>query len=112
MLLSLVVQAIWGCMPELGNDCPDMTNASSTYLSILIGAVIGALISWWIYNRQKKTSELQDSLLEKIKELNERHDEMLKKIHQIERHNQSALDSILKIEKKLEHSVTEGHNEP
>ena len=105
MLLSLVVQAIWGCVPELGSGCQDMTNSSSTYLSILIGAIIGALISWWIYNRQKKTSQLQDSLLEKIRELNERHDDMLKKIQQIERHNQTTLEAILSLEKKLVHIV-------
>ena len=110
MLLSLVVQAIWGCVPEIDSGCQDMTNSSSTYLSILMGAVIGALISWWIYNRQKKTSQLQDSLLEKIRELNERHDDMLKKIQQIERHNQTTLDAILNIEKKLEHIVRKGQN--
>lgn len=35
-----------------------MTNASSMYVSL--GAIIGAVISWWIYNIQKKTSMKQD----------------------------------------------------
>src|SRR5919198_726643 len=101
MMLPSIVQAIWGCVPEIANDCQDMTNSSSTYFSILIGAIIGAVISWWIYNRQKKTTRLQDATLEKIRELNERHDEMLKKIQQIEQHHQATLDGILKMEKSL-----------
>jgi hypothetical protein len=39
------ILAIWGCIPELSKDCIDMTNTSSTYLSILIGAVIDAVVS-------------------------------------------------------------------
>ena len=105
MIPSILVQAIWGCVPELANDCRDMTNSSSTYFSILIGAIIGALISWWIYNRQKKTSELQDTTLERIRELNERHDDVLKRIQQIEQHHQATLEAILKLEKRLEHLV-------
>ncbi len=100
-----VVHAIWGCLPEIANDCQDMTNSSSTYFSILIGAIIGALISWWIYNRQKKTSELQDETLEKIRQLNERHDEVLRRIQGIEQHHQSMLEAILKLEMRLEHMI-------
>ncbi len=47
--------AIWGCMPEITKGCIDMTNASSTYLSIALGAVVGALISWLIFALQKKS---------------------------------------------------------
>src|SRR5438309_1013177 len=62
----------WGCIPEITKNCQDMTNASSTYLGIVGGAIIGAIVSWWIYNRQKKTSEMQDSTLNRIKELDEK----------------------------------------
>ncbi len=31
-----------------------------------MGAAIGAIITWWVYNRQKKTSEMQDILLNQI----------------------------------------------
>lgn len=41
----------WGCLPELSPNCIDMTNSSSTYLRIIIGAII----SWLIFNRQKQT---------------------------------------------------------
>ncbi len=53
MLLSAL--ALWGCVPELTKNCVDMTNASSMYVSLGLGAIIGAVISWWIYNIQKKT---------------------------------------------------------
>ena len=95
----------WGCIPELTKDCQDMTNASSTFLGILIGAIIGALISWWIYNRQKKTSEKQDLTLSQIKELNERHDAILKRLEQSELRHDSALNAILELNKKIEHVI-------
>src|ERR671925_2293397 len=68
-MLQNLFLVTWGCIPELTKDCQDMTNASSTYLGIAIGAVIGGIISWWIYNRQEKTSEKQDLTLTHIKEL-------------------------------------------
>ena len=74
------ILAIWGCVPEITNDCIDMTNASSTYLGIAGGAIIGAIVSWWVYNRQKKTADMQDSALNRIKELDESHDRILKKL--------------------------------
>jgi Na+/glutamate symporter len=95
----------WGCIPELTKDCQDMTNASSTYLGILIGAIIGGLISWWIYNRQNKTSEKQDLTLSHIKELNERHDAILKRLEQSELRHDSTLDAILELDKKIEHII-------
>jgi uncharacterized membrane protein len=55
MILSIL--AVWGCMPEVTKSCMDMTNASSTYLSIAIGAVVGALVSWWLYKIQQNTAK-------------------------------------------------------
>jgi len=43
-----------------------MTNSASMYLGVLIGALIGVIISWWIYYRQKKTTEKQDEVIKKI----------------------------------------------
>jgi len=76
MLLQIL--ALWGCMPEIARDCVDMTNASSTYLSIALGAIAGAVISWWIYNMRKKTSVKQDETLRRISELEENYDKVLK----------------------------------
>jgi Na+/glutamate symporter len=105
MLQNLLLQATWGCIPELSKDCQDMTNASSTYLGIAIGAIIGGIISWWIYNRQNKTSEKQDLTLNHIKELNERHDKILKRLEQLDMRHDSALNAILELNKKIEHIV-------
>jgi hypothetical protein len=96
---------IWGCIPELSKDCQDMTNASSTYLSIVAGAIVGGIISWWIYNRQRKTTEKQDLTLTRIKELNERHDRMLKRVQESEKRNDSTLNAVLELNKKIEYMI-------
>jgi Na+/glutamate symporter len=96
---------MWGCIPELSKDCQDMTNASSTYLGIVVGAIIGGIISWWIYDRQRKTSEKQDLTLSRIKELNERHDRILKRLEQSDMRQDSTLNTILELDKKIEHII-------
>jgi Na+/glutamate symporter len=104
-MLQNLLLLTWGCIPELTKDCQDMTNASSTYLGIAIGAVIGGIISWWIYNRQKKTSEKQDLTLTHIKELDERHDRILKRLEQSDERHDSTLNAILDLNKKIEHII-------
>ena len=96
---------IWGCIPELSKDCQDMTNVSSTYLGIAVGAIIGGIISWWIYYRQMKTTEKQDLTLIHIKELNERHDRILKRLEQSDRRHDSTLKAILELNKKVDHII-------
>ena len=96
---------MWGCIPELSKECQDMTNASSTYLGIVVGAIIGGLVSWWIYDRQKKTSEKQDLTLTLIKELNERHDRILKRLEQSDVRHDSTLNAILELDKKIENII-------
>ena len=98
----MIAYAMWGCLPEITAECLDMTNASSTYLSILVGAIIGGLISWLIHTRQQKTAVKQDDTLERIKAISEQHDRILKTIESIEKHNKSTLDKILSIEKQIE----------
>ncbi|MDQ3837582.1 MAG: hypothetical protein M3270_11725 [Thermoproteota archaeon] len=51
MLHEFLLFISWGCIRELIKDYKDMTNAPSTYLGIAFGAIIGDIISWWIYNR-------------------------------------------------------------
>jgi type II secretory pathway component PulF len=110
MLLGLPIPilAMWGCIPELTRDCIDMTNSSSTYLGIAIGAAIGAVISWWIYNRQNKTSLKQDHLLERINELEQRNRQILLKVETFAQHHEELLkkifvinESILAIDKRM-----------
>lgn len=79
---------VWGCLTEISSSCDDISNASSMYLGIIVGAIIGGVISWWIYDRQKKTSEKQDRLLLRIKLLEE--------------HNEKILKDILKIDQKID----------
>jgi hypothetical protein len=105
IMLQNLLLFTWGCIPELTKDCQDMTNASSTYLGIVIGAVIGGIITWWIYNRQKKTSEKQDLALSHINEINERHDSVLKRLEESERRHDSTLNAILELNKKIEHII-------
>ncbi|NDB32088.1 MAG: hypothetical protein EB150_01875 [Nitrososphaeria archaeon] len=92
----------WGCIPELTNGCIDMTNSSSTYFSIIVGVIIGGLISLWIYNRQKKTSENQDAILQHIQDLDENHDKLLKRLEKSEEKHQITLDAILNLSKKID----------
>ncbi len=98
-MIEQILLSIWGCMPEIVNDCTDMTNASSTYFSIIIGAIIGSVISWWIYNRQKKTSREQERMLAKIARLEERHAMALRRIEELDRRHEEILDGIRKLER-------------
>ena len=82
-----------------------MTNSSSTYLGIAAGAVIGGIISWWIYNRQKKTADEQDFILKRIKELDENHDELLKQLENSEERHQYTLNAILELSKKIDSMI-------
>jgi gas vesicle protein len=79
-----------------------MTNSASTYLGILIGGLIGLIISWWIYYRQKKTTEKQDEVIKKIADLEELHYTLLKKIESLDKQHDKTLNSILKIEERFE----------
>jgi hypothetical protein len=103
--------APWGCTPEITKGCIDMTNASSTYLSIAIGAVVGALISWLVYALQKKSAAKQDENLKKLKELDERHDTILKLIQDFQKHQEDLLQQILSLDKKID-SIIERKNNP
>jgi hypothetical protein len=93
---------VWGCIPEITKNCQDMTNASSTYLGIAGGAIIGAIVSWWVYNRQKKTADMQDSALNSIKELDESHDRILKKLEDFDTRHETTLNTITELSKKID----------
>ncbi|MFL6326967.1 MAG: hypothetical protein ACJ705_09360 [Nitrososphaeraceae archaeon] len=86
-----------------------MTNTSSTYLSIALGAVVGAVISWWIYNMQKKTSIKQDETLRRINELEENHDKVLKSMQQFQKHQDKLLSQIFNLDKKID-AIIERYN--
>lgn len=93
---------LWGCMPELSKNCVDMTNASSTYLGIVGGAVIGAVVSWWIYHRQKFTTVKQDYILGRIKDLEENHTDILKKLEDFDDKHEHSFDTLQELSKKID----------
>ena len=94
-MLIEVVLGFWGCMPELIPTCPketfDMTNNSSTWVGLIAGLVIGAIISWWIYNRQKKTSKKQDTIITHLLRLEQR----------MIRLEKNTLEKILELDQKI-----------
>ncbi len=94
--------ALWGCIPEITRDCIDMTNTSSTYLSIALGAIVGGLISWWVYKIQKKTTAKQDETLRRINDLEESHDKVLKSIQHFQQHQERLLKRMLSLEDKID----------
>ena len=106
-MMILPILAVWGCMPEITKGCMDMTNASSTYLSISIGAVIGALVSWWLYKIQQNTSIKQEETLRLIKDIEESHDKVLKSIEQFQNHQERVLSEILSLDKKIDAIIEE-----
>lgn len=110
-MLYQIVFAIWGCMQELTPNCQDMTNASSTYLGIVIGAIIGGLITWWVYNRQNKTAKMQDKMLNKIADLEKIHIKILERIEALDKDHDTTLQHILKVDEKVEKEIEERKKE-
>jgi hypothetical protein len=106
------ILAVWGCIPEITKGCVDMTNASSTYLSIALGAIVGALISWWIYKIQKKTTIKQDETLKRINDLEEAHIRVLKSIQQFQEHQDRLLNKILSLDKKIDAIIEKQEDNP
>ena len=107
--MILPILGVWGCMPELAKGCVDMTNASSTYLSITIGAVVGALISWWVYKIQKNTTIKQEETLRLIKDIEESHDKVLKSIERLQNHQERVLSEIFSLDKKIDAIIEENN---
>ena len=105
--MVIPIPVIWGCVPEITRGCLDMTNASSTYLSIAIGAIVGALISWWIYKIQKNTTFKQEETLRRINDIEESHDKVLKSIEQFQNHQERVLIEILTLDKKIDAIIGE-----
>jgi predicted RNase H-like nuclease (RuvC/YqgF family) len=92
---------VMGCIPELTKSCVDMTNSSSTYLGIVGGAAIGAVISWWIYNRQMKTTRAQDYLLQRIEKIEENNGKILSQIEQFTRYHNTVLEKIIRLNETI-----------
>ena len=110
--MSMLIFAIWGCVQEFTKDCLDMTNASSTYLGIVIGALIGGVISWWIYNRQNKISREQDHILQHNNKLEQDNKKILMHLEEYTKHHDELLnrivllnENILAVDKKMQSMI-------
>lgn len=94
-------------MPELNSPLYNCTkdlvsNASSTWVGIAVGAAIGLAITWWIYNRQKKISDKQDIGLRHIEDLEKSHERILKSIEELQKHQERILSQILSLDKNID----------
>jgi Na+/glutamate symporter len=93
----------WGCFKEFGpTDCNDMSNTSSTYLGLVAGAVIGGVISWWVYYRQNKTSRKQDHVLYLIEQIERKNGKILKHLESYAKHHDVVLNKILLLEESIQ----------
>ena len=107
MVLEIFI--MWGCVDL--KDCfsaGDLSNIASTYIGIIIGALIGGFISWLIYNRQEKTSVIQKEIqghilnLEEKHEISlEKHENILEKIQIVEQNHEEILKNIFTLDKKI-----------
>lgn len=102
--------APWGCTPEITKGCIDMTNASSTWIGIVVGGVVGAFITWLVYYLQKKTTIKQDQSLERLEELDKRHDNILKLMQHFQKHQEKLLEQILGLDKKIDSAIERKKN--
>ena len=94
---------MWGCVDL--KDCSgagDLSNIASTYIGIIIGALIGGFISWLIYNRQEKISKTQDKMLISIKKIQEKHEHVLEKVQKFEEIHDKISNDIFILEKKID----------
>ena len=107
MVLEIFI--MWGCVDL--KDCfsaGDLSNIASTYIGIIIGALIGGFISWLIYNRQEKTAVIQKEIqghilhLEEKHEISlEKHENILEKIQIVEQNHEEILKNIFTLDKKI-----------
>jgi hypothetical protein len=93
----------WVCFTEFDHtNCMDMSNTSSTYIGLVAGAAIGGVISWWVYNRQNKTSRTQDHILHHIEEIERKNGEILTHLESYAKHHDLVLNKILLIDENIQ----------
>ena len=75
------------------------------YLGVIVGALIGGLITWWVYYRQNKTAKMQDEMLNKIAGLEQLHIKTLERMETFRQWHDAALQSILEVDEKVKRIV-------
>jgi uncharacterized membrane-anchored protein YhcB (DUF1043 family) len=92
-------------------DCKgiDLTNTAATIIGIIIGSFIGAVITWWVYNRQEKTAVKQKEILDHITDLEEKHElilekheVILEKVQIFDQNHDEMLKNILTLQNKID----------
>jgi gas vesicle protein len=91
--MALELFVIWWCIEAQHCQDEDISNVFSTIIGTVIGFVIGGIISWLIYDRQEKTANKQEQILEKIQAFEEKHDEMLNTILTLDKKIDSLLEN-------------------
>ena len=91
---------IWGCMAEFnttpGYVCPhDISNAASMWVGLVLGLILGGVLTWWVYYRQKKISEKQDHVLAHMLKLERRMLDMERRISEKILSSDKNIDSSL-----------------
>jgi hypothetical protein len=71
------------------------------HLGIVGGVAIGAEISWWIYNRQKKTSRKQDDIMQRIQKVEEKNRRILAHLKAFAKHHDSTLNKIFSLNENI-----------
>jgi hypothetical protein len=80
------------------------------HLSIAIGAVVGTLISWWIFKIQKNATIRQEETLRRITDLEENHDKVLKSVEQFQNHQERVLIEILSLDRKIDDIIEQAND--
>ncbi|HSF51655.1 MAG TPA: hypothetical protein VLA74_12915 [Nitrososphaeraceae archaeon] len=91
--MTLELFVMWWCIEAQHCQGEDISNVFSTIIGTVIGFVIGGIISWLIYDRQEKTVNKQEQILEKIQAFEEKHDEMLNTILMLDKKIDSLLEN-------------------
>lgn len=93
----------WLCVQaQHCKETGDISNVFATTLGIVVGLLIGGVISWWIYDRQQKTADKQDKTLNHVEELVIKQEKILVKIQAFEENHDKMLNNILTLDKKID----------
>lgn len=93
----------WLCVQaQHCKEARDISNVFATILGIVVGLLIGGVISWQIYDRQQKTADKQDKTLNHVEELVIKQKKILEKIQAFEENHDKMLNNVFTLDKKID----------